>query len=204
MDQMEIISKEDAKYNKTLTMTGDWEEILSDIACKTPKSVNLLYKTSSANEWQRTSLVIEKGLLQQSFHLPKICLDHSFQLEITGYAGTNPILTDLEVESDHSRNYFPVIQKLEVKILENTLKVDVTLSGCNNAYYFMVTADSSCHQNQNCMKLDSEDNGSGDLNDSENVEDFRSSDTGHISLETGNSAKNIKCFQKILNLQLES
>ena len=64
----------------------------------------------------------------------------------------------------------------------------MTVFGCKDGYYFMVTTDSSCKTNQNCMKLDSEDNGSGGFEDSENVEDFRTSDGGHILLETGNSA----------------
>ena len=42
----------------------------------------------------------------------------------------------------------------------------------------MVTADSSC--TENCLKFDSEE--------TENMEDFTSTDGGNILLETGNSA----------------
>ena len=132
---------------------------------------------------------MEKGLLQESFQLPKSCLSYSFQLEIIGYAGTNPILTDLDVDRGQLQNYLPVIQKLKVNIFENTLQIDVTHHGCNGGYLFMVTTDSLCHQNQNCLTLESEYKDSVDLNESENVEDFRSNDGGHISLNIGNSAK---------------
>ena len=130
---------------------------------------------------------MEKGLLQESFQLPKSCLSYSFQLEIIGYAGTNTILTDLDVDRGQLQNYLPVIPKLKVNIFENTLQIDVTHHGCNGGYLFMVTTDSLCHQNQNCLTLESEYKDSVDL--SENVEDFRSNDGGHISLNIGNSAK---------------
>ena len=83
----------------------------------------------------------------------------------------------------------PLIRKLAVHIKETSLQVDMTVSGCHDAYYFMVTTVSSC---SNCLKLDSEDHGSGDLDDTDDVEDFTSTDGGHVSLETGNSAKNIQ------------
>ena len=65
----------------------------------------------------------------------------------------------------------------------------MTISACYNAYHFMVTADSSC--TENCLKFDSEE--------TENMEDFTSTDGGHILLETGNSAWNIHLNGTSLN-----
>ena len=203
MDKIKFAIKDEESF--TLTVTGDWEEMLSDVSCKTPKSATLLFKTSSEKEWQRRPLVIdeEQGLLEESFQLHKTCSDYSFQLEISGFAGTDPIMTYIDVDSDifsqvdwfnkylvltiifQLQNNLPLIQKLSVHIFESSLQVEMTVSGCHDGYYFMVTTDSTC---TNCLKLDSGDHGSGDLDDTENVEDFTSTDGGHISLETGNSA----------------
>ena len=100
MDQIQIIRKEDAGDKITLTMFAEWEKLLADVSCRTPKSANLLFKTSKS-EWQREPLVIEKGLPQESIQLPRICLDHSLQLEVIGYAGTDPILTEVDIGSDN-------------------------------------------------------------------------------------------------------
>ena len=87
MDKIKFVSNDEE--TETLTVTGDWEEILSDVSCKTPESATLLFKTTSEKEWQRKPLVIdqEKGLLAESFQLYKTCSDLSFQLEISGHAG---------------------------------------------------------------------------------------------------------------------
>ena len=100
MDKIKFAIKDEESF--TLTVTGDWEEMLSDVSCKTPKSATLLFKTSSEKEWHRMPLVIdeEKGLLEESFQLHKICSYYSFQLEISGHAGTDPIMTYIDVDSD--------------------------------------------------------------------------------------------------------
>ena len=71
-----------------------------------------------------------------------------------------------------------MITKLKSQFSEDSLQLEMTISACYNAYHFMVTADSSC--TENCLKFDSEE--------TENMEDFTSTDGGHILLETGNSA----------------
>ena len=96
MDQIKIDRKVDAEEGDTFTLTGHWEDILNDMPCKTPKSAFLLLKSNSEKEWQRKSLVIDESLLQETFQLPDICLDHTFQLEINGYQGTDPIKTNVD------------------------------------------------------------------------------------------------------------
>ena len=100
MDKIEFVS--DDEETDTLTVTGDLEEILSDVSCKTPESATLLFKISSQTEWQRKPLVIdqENGLIEGSFQLYKTCSDYSFQLEIRGHMGTDPIRTYIDVDTE--------------------------------------------------------------------------------------------------------
>ena len=100
MDKIKFVSNDEE--TETLTVTGDWEEILSDVSCKAPESATLLFKTSSQKEWQRKPFMIdqEKGLLEGSFQLYKTCSDYSFQLEIRGHMGTDPIRTYIDDDTE--------------------------------------------------------------------------------------------------------
>ena len=87
----------DVEDKSLVNVIGNWENILEDSFCQTPKTANILYKSDIDEDvWRKEMLAVNDRHFNVSIQLTNACLDYVFKLEIIGFPGTDPIIADIE------------------------------------------------------------------------------------------------------------
>ena len=79
-----------------VTVSGNLNDILVDKDCKTPKDAYILFKHDNDEEWMSEKIDVTKDSFENHLNLSEYCLEYKFQMEISGYPGTDPILADID------------------------------------------------------------------------------------------------------------
>ena len=97
VDAMENVDiRRDINDLGIVTVSGNLDDILLDKDCKAPKEVNILFKHDDDEEWISEKIDVTKDGFENHLYLPEYCLEYKFQMKISGYDGTDPILADID------------------------------------------------------------------------------------------------------------
>ena len=79
-----------------VTVSGNLDDILVDKECKAPTEGYILFKHEDADKWITEKIDVTKDSFECHLKLTEYCLKNKFQMKITGYPGSDPILADID------------------------------------------------------------------------------------------------------------
>ena len=79
-----------------VTVSGNFDDILVDKECKAPREGYILFKHEDAEKWITEKIDVTKDSFECHLKLTEYCLENKFQIKITGYPGSDPIIADID------------------------------------------------------------------------------------------------------------